>query len=134
MQSSIYSFFTAPPPPPRGRGRPSGSAKKHGRPKQSLGRGEPALWDALRAPAQQGGTATWSDEAEELDKAGTKPKKEKRVDYSKGAGLALMQKAVHDWDHKVGFFLKELQMTPTRYAVTVGIPFNTLRKFICKDI
>ena len=58
----------------------------------------------------------------------------KRTNWGHGENLKRMTKAVHDWDAKAGTHLeKDNKMSLLSYAVCIGINYQTLADYCCKD-
>jgi len=45
-----------------------------------------------------------------------------------------MQTAVDDWLEKKGVYLEEPQMSLKIFAAKVGIPYKTLKPYVCQDV
>ena len=125
---SIHNFFSAPPPPPP---PPPGP----GRPKKNEKRGRPAN-QALQ-PVEPVPLAIFTPVPGVLLGSPPPPpstSKKARVNYSSGAPLVRLQKACADWIEKQGEHLvHEPDMSVKHYSLRVGIPFETFRKYVCKD-
>ena len=116
----IDGFFTAAPTPVRP-GRPSGTTK-------ASGRGRPPT--APAAPEVETPGSAVEKAVREVQAAVAKPRASStRVNYSHGEPFARLQKAVDDFRHKTGMYLKEENMTLIRYSQLVEIPYGTLRRY-----
>lgn len=59
----------------------------------------------------------------------------KRTNWGRGEPLERLTKAVEDWDAKSGLYLTEKPaMLMPEYAKCVGIPYETLSSYCCKDV
>ena len=130
----ITTFFAKPPPPPQV-GRPAGlPLKKRGpRPASSAAASMPAVSElsgsAAASTSEPSETKLGKRAAADLVGA-----KLKRTNWGHGDNLKLMTKAVHDWDAKTGTHLeKDNKMSLPSYAVCVGINYQTLADYCCKD-
>ena len=61
--------------------------------------------------------------------------KPKRVNWGKGEHLKRLTEAVEDWDAKRGPHLEHNPELPlSQYAEAVGIPYQTMNNYACKDV
>ena len=59
----------------------------------------------------------------------------KRVNWGKGEHLKRLTEAVEDWDAKRGPHLEHNPELPlSQYAEAVGIPYQTMNNYACKDV
>ena len=160
---SMYDFFQKPPKPgrpaasgmpPKKRGRPSASTSTtQAGAEQSVDDAEaatpsPVAEAATPAPraltssgAHASSGASSSSGAWNSAVSGKRAAAEllgvqlKRTNWSHGEPLERMTKAVADWDAKTGPHLEqETKMPLSRYAGLVGIEYQSLNKYACKDL
>ena len=136
--SAITSFFTLPPPPPPGPGRPPRSNETRGRPPSITPTRAAGEASTSAAPVR---VPQWTPSAtvKEVSPANTveaRPRgsKKSRIDWSEGEGLNRITDAVTHWLANSGSVLAaDKDISLVHYAAKVAIPFETLRKYVCKD-
>lgn len=60
--------------------------------------------------------------------------KKERVDWSSGDNLVRIGAARDEYFSQTGRFFKEENMSLARFSQIVGIPYETFRKYVCKDV
>ena len=138
--AGLFRYFRRPeppPPPPPKPGRPPGSLNARRGPRSA----QPAPTPAQPAPTP----VQVSQEDCPAKKIPTPPAAQTpevklnspactRVNYSTGEALCRMQTAVDDWLEKKGVYLEEPQMSLKIFAAKVGIPYKTLKPYVCQDV
>ena len=144
---AITSFFSRLPPPPPGPGRPPRSSETRGRPpaQQTSGttpRPAQAVAQAVPTVEPQPEPGQPPDATSNFVNEGSASKARSkrapspsvpRVDWSAGANLEKMRKAVDDWLGKKGVAAEE-GMGLKHYAARMDVSFETFRKYVCKDV
>ena len=130
----ITSFFSRPPPPPQ-IGRPLGPPKKRGRPRQLTETADPEVAQLPSPPPAPASASAASASFGKREAAATLGVKLQRINWGAGKALEQMTEAVKNWDVKTGPHLEhDKALSLRRYAVCVGIPYDTIQGYVCKDI